>query len=266
MHRFLAQLCLQNHLTEENLAPAPLHFNSYLNQIQVLLDENIPVVSFTFDILGDDCIKAFRDKGVILIGTATSQKEAVLLAEKDIAIITAQGIEAGGHRGTFLENEPLPLIGSFSLIPQVVSSTNRPILAAGGIHNGKTIRAAFMLGAHGVQVGSAFIASPESLASVSYKTRIQNAAETEIVLTKSFSGRWARGVRNKFIAEVERSGLPIPAYPIQTSLTGPIRSIAQKQDNSDFMALWAGQSSAKAEFKSAADILKQLIQQTEAIN
>ncbi len=265
MHRFLTQLCLQSQLTNENLAPANLQFNSYQDQIQVLLDEKIPVVSFTFGILYDEYIKAFHEKGVVLIGTATSQKEAVLLHEKDIDIITAQGIEAGGHRGTFLENEPLPLIGSFSLIPQVVSCTNRPILAAGGIYNGKTIKAALLLGAHGVQVGSAFIASNESLAGESYKTRIRNAAETDVVLTKSFSGRWARGVRNKFIVEVEKSGLPIPTYPIQTSLTGTIRSLAQKQDNPDFMALWAGQSSSKAETKSASEIMAQLITQTEEI-
>jgi len=266
MKRFLIELCLQNNLITEKQNLSKLTFYSYLDQIQILLDENIPVISFTFGIIEDSVIKAFKEKGAVLIGTATSRKEAVLLADKGIDVVTAQGIEAGGHRGTFLENEPLPTVGAMSLVPLIAESIKQPVLAAGGIHDGKSIRAAFMLGAQGVQVGSGFIASNESLASESYKTRLRNAAETETILTKSFSGRWARGIRNKFIEEVEKSGLAIPAYPIQTTLTGPIRSLAKEQDNPEFMVLWAGQSSAKAEAKPVAEIMAQLIKQTEEID
>ena len=266
MLQFLEKLCRDNHLPYQKPDLENLRFHSYHDQIQVLLDENIPVVSFTFGVLQDEFIKAFKEKGVVSIGTATCLQEAVLLEEKGIDIITAQGIEAGGHRGTFLETEPFPLIGSMSLIPQVASQVSAPILAAGGIHDGRTIKAAFILGAKGVQIGTAFVASTESAAIAAYKTSIQNASDTDTVLTQSFSGRWARGIRNKFITEVEKSGLPIPEFPIQTGLTGPIRTQAQKQDNKDFAALWAGQSCAKAEAKPAAEILAQLIKQTEEIS
>ncbi len=105
----------------------------------------------------------------------------------------AQGIEAGGHRGTFVDNDTLPAIGLLSLLSLITSEVKQPVLAAGGIMDGKSIKAALTMGAAGVQLGSAFIACAESMAIPAYKAAIQQASETDIILTRAFSGRWARG-------------------------------------------------------------------------
>ncbi|WP_155206388.1 NAD(P)H-dependent flavin oxidoreductase [Xanthovirga aplysinae] len=120
-----------------------------------------------------------------------------------------------------------------------------------------------MLGAKGVQIGSAFIASPESLASDAYKKAVKNSSDTETKLTKTFSGKWARGIKNKFMETVEESGIKIPPYPIQNSLTSTMRKIAIEKDFTDFMSLWAGQSAAMAKNKSVTEILSELIDETE---
>lgn len=265
MQDLLEKICLENHLGFERQSFDSLKFYSYTEQIDCLLHENIPVVSFTFGTLNDEAIQTFKERGIILIGTATCLKEAKILDQVGIDIITAQGIEAGGHRGTFLENEPLPMVGLMSLIPELSVQIHKPILAAGGINDGGTIKAAFILGAKGVQIGTAFIASDESGAVLSYKEALQNAVDTDSVLTRSFSGRWARGLKNKFISEVQRSGIAIPEYPIQGSLTWPIRMEAQQHNNKEFMALWAGQSASKSETKPIADIFIKLIKQAEEI-
>jgi nitronate monooxygenase len=192
-------------------------------------------------------------------------KEATELDEKGIDMVVAQGVEAGGHRGSFQEEDAPPLIGSMSLIPLVAGSVKRPVIAAGGIMSGRCIRAALLLGAAGVQAGTAFIGSTESLAIPSYKRALQNTAEREIVLTRSFSGRWARGIRNKLMTEVENSGIPIPVYPAQNSLTRPIRAAAQKRDNKEFTTLFAGQSASMARASSSSEIFKALVRESEMI-
>src|SRR5215210_1505392 len=261
MQNLLEKFCIENHLGVERLPFDSLKFYSYTDQIDCLLSESIPIVSFTFGTLDSNSIKAFKQQGAFLIGTATCLREAEILDQIGIDIITAQGIEAGGHRGTFLDNESLPMIGSMSLVPQLANKIGKPILAAGGINDGRTIKAAFILGAKGVQVGTAFVASDESAAIPSYKEALQNAKDVDIVLTKTFSGRWARGLKNKFIAEIEKSGIEIPEYPIQGSLTLPIIVEAQQQNNKEFTNLWAGQSASKSEMKPAADIFIKLVKE-----
>ena len=139
---------------------------------------------------------------------ATSLLEAQLLADKGIDIITAQGLEAGGHRGTFLHNE-VPMIGLMSLIPEIVNTAKQPVPAAGGIIDGKVLRAAFILGAQGIQAGSAFIACNESNASPYHKKQLINATDTDIILTKNITGRWARGLRNEIMRPVEQSAFNV---------------------------------------------------------
>ena len=269
MTTYLQRLSSEQHLDCASPSVESLKFHSYTEQIQVLLDEQIPIVSFTFGVLTDEIIAQFKARGVVLIGTATCVKEAVFLEQKGIDAITAQGIEAGGHRGTFLtsSNQPIPQVGSMSLIPQIVDHVAVPVLASGGIGDGRTIKAAFILGAEAVQIGSAFIASTESLAISAYKESLQGAQDTDSVLTRTFSGRWARGLDNQFMrkmsAEIERSGLAVPEYPIQNSLTTTLRGVAQKQNNAQFTNLWAGQSASQAQMKSSAFIFNDLIQQVE---
>lgn len=265
MQDFLNKICIENGLDCEQVSFDLLKFYSYVDQIECLLNEKIPVVSFTFGVLDANSIKSLRQQGTLLIGTATCLKEAQILDEIGIDIITAQGIEAGGHRGTFINSPSLPMIGLMSLIPQIAGRIRRPILAAGGINNGRSIKAAFTLGARGVQIGTAFIPSDESAAIPAYKEAVRNAGDCDTVLTKTFSGRWARGIKNKFITELESSGINIPDYPIQGSLTSPMRTAAQRQNNKEFTSLWAGQSVYRTAMKSATDIFDQLVEETNKI-
>ena len=267
MQDFLEKLAGENKLVYQSQSVDTFHNYTYQEQIETLLAENIPVVSFTFGILDDESINALKANGTILIGTATTVREAKLLDEKGIDIITAQGIEAGGHRGTFLNDDPLPMIGLMALVPQIAKAVSKPILAAGAINDGATIRAAMLLGAKGVQIGTTFIPTEESAAKLSHKRALLNASEIDTVLTRAITGRWARGIRNELIKLVEQSGIEIPGYPTQLNLTSSLRQSAQKQDNKEFSSLWAGQSPSRSkEIKPVAIILAELIAQTEGVD
>lgn len=265
MQQLLEKLAADHQVPNATVSPDGFQFYSYTEQVPVLLDEKVPVVSFTFGVLSDPVIKVFHDKEVVLIGTATCLLEALILSGKGIDMITAQGIEAGGHRGTFVDNETLPAIGLLSLLSLITREVKQPVLAAGGIMDGKGIKAALTMGAAGVQMGSAFIASTESMAIPSYKAAIQQASETDIILTRAFSGRWARGIRNKLITAIETSGVTIPVYPVQGSLTAPFRAFGQANDQKDLVPMWAGQAASGAREASVAEIFRDLIEETEAI-
>ncbi|AXI03032.1 NAD(P)H-dependent flavin oxidoreductase [Aquirhabdus parva] len=269
MAEYLEELAQKHSVAFQSQPISDFQFYSYRDQVQVLLDEQIQIVSFTFGILADEIIALFKEKGVVLIGTATCVKEAQILEEKGVDAITAQGIEAGGHRGSFLADVELPQIGSIALIPQMADQVSIPILASGGINDGRTIRAAFILGAAAVQIGTAFIASSESSAIPAYKAALKVAKDTDTVLTRNFSGRFARGIQNEFMREVDvevkQSGRIIPQYPIQNSLTTALRAESQKQNNAQFTNLWSGQSVYRGTGVSSADVFNDLVRQTEQL-
>jgi nitronate monooxygenase len=264
------QQLLQKFTNEHNIPFQPtsffdLHFHDYKEQIQVLLDENISIVSFTFGLLDDQIVRALKQKNVLLIGTATSVEEARLLDKSGADIITAQGIEAGGHRGSFLTTNDLPMIGSMSLIPQIVAAVNKPVLAAGGIYNGATIKAALALGAQGVQIGSAFIGCTESAATDAHKTLLENSKDTDTVLTNAYTGRWARGLSNAFTKAMQQHATEVPPYPIQMGLLASLRNRITTGNNI-FMPVWAGQSAAAGfSRKDAATILRDMIIDAENV-
>lgn len=263
MQDFLDKIGEKHNLKFDRKSPESFTFHSYKDQISILIEENIPVVSFTFGWLDTDSVKQLKANGIILIGTATSVKEAKILEDTGIDAITAQGIEAGGHRGTFINDEPLPQVGLMSLLPQIVDSVSIPVLAAGAINDGKTIKTAFELGASAVQIGTAFIASNESTAIPSYKKRLLISQDTDTKLTRAFSGRWARGIKNTLMDEIENSGLTIPEYTVQNSITGSIRAAAIQQDNNELTNMWSGQSAPKIKLESCNAIFMELIKQSE---
>jgi len=237
--------------------------NSYQEQLDVIIAENCKIVSFTFGNLDESSIKKLKNNGTILIGTCTSVKEALILEQSGIDIICAQGIEAGGHRGSFT-NEDIPQIGGLSLLSQVCDSLKVPIIYAGGIYNARTLEASKTLGADGFQIGSLLLCSEESALKDFEKQRVRNLKEDEIMLTKSFSGRYARGIRNTFIEAVENSDFILP-YPYQNKLTGELRKAARAQKNPEFVNLWTGQSINQFSGKSTTDILEELIKQVEKL-
>lgn len=239
-------------------------FYTYHEQIDILIEEGISIVSFTFGCLDTITIQLLKNKGCALIGTATCVEEALFLQRQHIDLIAVQGIEAGGHRGTFIENIPLPQVGLFSLLPQIRSVAQVPCIAAGGINSAATIKAAFELGATAVQIGTAFIETEESEAIASYKYKLKGANDTDTTLTRAFSGRWARGIRNEMMKEIEQAGIAVPPYPLQNSLTAKLRKLAQQAGDSEYTNLWAGQSAGRTGLTQTKEVVRSLIEQYEA--
>lgn len=228
-------------ITEDHIQfQTPDLFNE---RFQVLIEEEVPIISTAFGILPDDKMEAVKQRKIKVISMVTTVKEAVIAEKAGVDVIVAQGSDAGGHRSTFdiKENPQGANIGTFSLIPQVVENVNIPVVAAGGVMNGRGLVAALALGAQGVQVGTKFLGSKESGIHPLYKKALFNSTEEHTVITKNFSGRPARGIKNRFIEEFDRTGVPPLAYPIQNTATSNIRTEAFKQNQVEYMALWAGQ-------------------------
>lgn len=259
--QFIEELARENNI-EVNLPDIEeISVNSYHEQVDAIIEEGCKIVSFTFGNLDDKSIQKLHENGVTLIGTCTSVKEALLLEKSGIDIICVQGIEAGGHRGSF-ESENIPQIGGLSLLSQIYDQVNVPLIYAGGIYGAKTLQAVKDLGSQGFQVGNLLLASQESALLPFEKERLKRVREEEIVLTKSFSGRYARGVKNKFIETVENSEYILP-YPYQNKLTNALRKAAKALQNPEFAGIWVGQSIHRYSEQSTEEILKKLIKECE---
>ncbi|MBN9484711.1 MAG: nitronate monooxygenase [Bacteroidetes bacterium] len=261
---YLEQLSAKNGI--DVLLPGfdDLQVNGYKEQVEAIIEEGCKILSFTFGNLDDDSIRLLKENEVLLIGTCTSVEEALVLERSGIDIICVQGIEAGGHQGRFIDDN-VPLRGGFSLLPQVFDAVAVPLIYAGGIYNGRTLQAAKTLGAAAYQVGSLLIASEESLLQDFEKQKLEALDESQIVLTKSFSGRYARGIRNTFINAIEDTGYILP-YPYQNKITGALRAAAKKAGNAEFTNIWVGQSVYDFSTSSTTDILKTLIADAEQEN
>lgn len=228
-------------------------------QLQVVIDSGVKIVSFTFDQPSQSLVEMLQSAGIIVMATATTVKEAVALESSGIDIIVAQGSEAGGHRGTFLNVKEESLIGTMALVPQIVDAVSCPVVAAGGIMDGRGIAAALTLGASAVQLGTAFLTVEESGTNEIHRQAILSSCDTDTKITKAFSGKSARGFNNKMMVEVERVG-GIPPYPVQHVLTSDIRKEAARQGNQELISMWAGQASALARKQSAFELVEGLVQ------
>ncbi|WP_126971543.1 NAD(P)H-dependent flavin oxidoreductase [Gynurincola endophyticus] len=258
---FIETFALQHHLLVKLPAIDEVKLNSYHEQVEVIIEEGCKMLSFTFGNLDQQSIDRLKSKGICLIGTCTSVEEAMILEASGIDVICVQGIEAGGHRGSFEETNILQ-IGGLSLLAQVYDKVKVPLIYAGGIYNASTLLAAKTLGAQGFQVGSLLIASAESSLKDFEKQRLKKVNEKDIVLTKSFSGRYARGINNTFIETIESSEYVLP-YPYQNKLTAELRKVAKEQKNADFVNIWAGQSLFRYSEHSTSEILRKLISDVE---
>jgi nitronate monooxygenase len=258
--RFIERLALEHHFSIRLPQIDELVFVDYHDQLDAVIDENCKLISFTFGTPDQQSIERLKNAGTILIGTCTSVQEAGVLESLGTDIICVQGLEAGGHRGSFLPGD-IPQIGGFSLLSQVRGAVQVPVIYAGGIYNGKTLMAAKTLGAQGFQVGSLLLGSSESALKEFEKKRLRQVTENEIVLTKSFSGRYARGIKNVFIEALEHSENILP-YPYQNKLTAELRMAAKAIGNDDFVSIWLGQSINRYSPQSTSAILEKLIDDT----
>lgn len=240
-------------------------YSNYLAQLTIVIEEKVPICSFTFGIPSAHEIARLKKHSTILIGTATTVQEAVHHENSGMDAVVVQGSEAGGHRGTFKGNENQNLIGLMSLIPQVTDYINVPVIAAGGIMDGRGIMAAKCLGALGVQMGTAFLVCKESGANNLHKEAILQASEEQVVLTKAFSGKLARGLKNQFTEQLEPYEDNLPAYPLQNELTKGIRKASAVDGTTEYMSLWAGQSPRLAKKLTVHDLMNKIIMEAERL-
>lgn len=259
--QFLEQLARENEIDVKLPELEAISINSYHEQIDAIIEENCKILSFTFGNLDDQSIQKLKGNGVTLIGTCTSVNEALQLEKSGIDIICVQGIEAGGHRGSF-DAENIPQIGGLSLLSQVYDHVSVPLIYAGGIYGAKTLKAVKDLGAQGFQVGNLLLTSQESALQPFEKERLKKVREEDIILTKSFSGRYARGIKNQFIEAVENSEYILP-YPYQNKLTNALRKAAKSLQNTEFISIWLGQSIHQYSELSTEEILRNLIKECE---
>ncbi|MFC3882184.1 NAD(P)H-dependent flavin oxidoreductase [Bacillus songklensis] len=230
------------------------------NQIDAIIEEGAAVCSFTFGAPPREVVSRLKEKGVLLIGTATTAAEAIVLEESGMDAIVAQGSEAGGHRGSFPDTREDVQIGIMSLLPRITDCVTIPVIAAGGIMDGRGINAALSLGAQGVQLGTIFLATEESGAHPVYKEKVINSDEQSTMMTKAFSGKYARGIRNTFMEEMEHQKDCILPYPMQHDLTSGLRKGAAARQNPNYMSLWAGQGIGMVkQSQSVIQVLDELI-------
>jgi nitronate monooxygenase len=200
------------------------------------------VVSFHFGLPEPKLLERVKATGAIVLSSATTVKEAIWLEENGADVIIAQGAEAGGHRGMFLTENIAEQPGTFALVPQVVDAVNVPVIAAGGIADGRGIAAAFALGAAGVQIGTAYLRCPESRVSAAARVALAQARDDSTVITNVMTGRPARGVANRVMRDVGPISSDAPPFPHAATGLGPLKAAAEKQGRVDFTNLWAGQA------------------------
>jgi len=253
---------------ELGLAAPPMpelsHAGGFADQLAAAAGCGAAALSFTFGLPPADAIAAAGSRGMKLIGTATTVDEAVALERAGCDAVVAQGSEAGGHRGTFLGDFAAAQIGTIALVPQIADAVRVPVIASGGIMDGRGIAAALMLGAGAVQLGTAFLACPEAGIPEVYKEAILHATETATRVTRAFSGRPARGIVNRFMTEIDRDGESIAPFPLQNMLTRALRSAAARQARAEFLSLWAGQGLRMARRQPAAALIARLVEETRA--
>ncbi len=251
--------------------PRPTHRpyspTRFEDQARALLDSNVPVFSFIFGIPPREILDECRAKGIITVGTATTPEEAVALEQAGVDAIVASGFEGGGHRGSFLRSAEDSLTGTLSLVPRIVDLVDVPVIAAGGIADGRGIVAALALGAAGVQMGTVFLVCAESGASPLHKKALLGPEAGHTSLTRGFSGRLARGIHNRLLEQVNQTGVEILPYPLQRALVRNLATAAEAAGRADLMPLWAGQSAPLLGFTDVEKLLSSLVQQvTEVVS
>jgi nitronate monooxygenase len=219
------------------------------------------IVSFHFGLPEPALVARVKAAGCLVLASATTVAEARWLEERGCDAIVAQGYEAGGHRGIFLTDDLATQVGTFALVPQVVDAVKVPVIAAGGITDARGIVAALALGAAGVQVGTAYLASPESKVQPPHRAALKAARDNgaaDTVVTNLMTGRPARGLINRVMRELGPINKVAPEFPLAGGALAPLNAKAQAQGSGDFGSMWAGQSVALAREMPAAELTRKL--------
>lgn len=216
------------------------------------------VISFHFGLPEAALLNRVKAAGCMVLSSATTVAEARWLEANGCDAIIAQGSEAGGHRGMFLSDDIATQVGTMALVPQVVDAVSVPVIAAGGIADGRGIAAAFALGAAGAQIGTAYLFTPESLVSDLHRAALIDARDDQTALTNLFSGRPARGIMNRIMRDAGPMSDAAPAFPTAGGALAPLKAKAEAQGSSDFTSLWSGQAASLGVEIGAGDLTRRL--------
>lgn len=241
--------------------PAPFQ-SRFENQLDVILDIRPKVFSFMLGVPSADVLEECRKKGIITVGVATTLDEAVFLEAAGVDMIIASGFEGGGHRPSFLASAESSLTGTFVLLQLIKEKVKAPIIAAGGIANGKGIAAALALGADAVQIGTAFLATDESNALPIHREMLFSDASKYTTLSRAYTGRLGRGITSRIAKDLIGKEENILPFPLQTTLISPLRKAALDQQKWDMILFWGGQIAPILKHKKAKDLMHSLIEET----
>jgi nitronate monooxygenase len=240
--------------------PVPAQWcEDFAAQLDALIAARPAAASFTFGILDPSQVERLHNAGIFVIGTVTSVEEALAWEKVGADAIVASGTESGGHRGTFIGRQEDSMLPASGLWPQVAPAVGIPMIAAGGIMTGVDINQALAMGAQAVQMGSAFLVCDESGINQTYRDALIRADDTPTRLTRAFSGRYARGLENRFMHEMAAVESRVPAYPVQNALTTAIRAAAAKIGDPELMSLWAGAEIRRARPIPVAQLMQTLV-------
>ncbi|QQN29817.1 NAD(P)H-dependent flavin oxidoreductase [Pseudomonas syringae group genomosp. 3] len=241
-------------------APTPVSNRAPFDSATCALVERLKpeVVSFHFGLPEQALLERVRATGAKIISSATTVEEAVWLEQHGCDAVIAMGYEAGGHRGLFLSDQLHTQVGTFALVPQIADAVKIPVIAAGGIADGRGVAAAFVLGASAVQVGTAYLFCPQASVSALHRQALLDATDSQTALTNLFTGRPARGIVNRIMREAGPISALAPAFPLVGGALMPLRAIAEKQHSSDFTSLWAGQAVGIKHQLDATELTRQL--------
>jgi len=233
---------------------------NFAEQCEALLDIAPPVISSIMGLFDKTFVERIKAKQIKWFANVSTVKEAMQAEAAGADVIVAKGYEGGGHSGAFNPDDAMRCsVGSLSLIPAIADKVSVPVIAAGGISDGRTAAAALLLGASAVQMGTGFLRAPESTISPVWSDAIGNANPEDTIVTKAFSGRAGRSIATTYALAMEQSDAPMPApYPVQRALTQSMRATAAKENKLDGMQAWAGQSAALAKTTSASNITKDI--------
>lgn len=217
-----------------------------------------PVVSFHFGLPAEGLLARVRATGAKILSSATTVAEARRLASRGVDAVIAQGREAGGHRGMFLDDDIEAQPGLIALLPQVVDAIDTPVVAAGGIADARGIAAAFALGAAAVQIGTAYLLTPQATISDLHRSALRAARDDQTRLTNLYTGRPARSLMTRFMRELGPMNPGAPAFPLAAAASAPLRAAFEKRGLSDFSPLWSGEAAALAREEDAGELTRRL--------
>ena len=247
-------------LAVDPAAPIPSSNRTAFDAVMCdVVEETKPdVVSFHFGLPAEPLLGRLKAAGFPVMSSATTAAEARWLEERGVAAVIAQGYEAGGHRGMFLSDDLAAQVGTFALIPQVVDAVKVPVIAAGGVTDARGIAAAFALGAAGVQMGTAYLWSPEAKISAPHRAALRSARDDGTAVTNLMTGRPARGFVNRVMRDIGPISDVAPEFPLAAGALAPLRAKAEAQGSGDFSPLWAGQAASLGRTLPAGELTRKL--------